>query len=82
MGRVEIEREEKKWESDMYSCSESKGLVGYVSRESIDSTLKAYNDCCAEMRSRSRDACIQFRMQVLFRQTQTEATECSLLFVI
>ena len=47
---------------------------GAVSRESIDSTLKAYNDCCAEMRSRSRDACIQFRMQVLFRQSQTEAT--------
>ena len=33
---------------------------GYVSRESIDSTLAAYNDSCAEMRSEARDARIQF----------------------
>ena len=29
-----------------------------VSRESIDSTLKAYNKSCVEMRSEARDACI------------------------
>jgi TPR repeat protein len=29
---------------------------GLVNRESIDSTLIAYNDCCAEMRSKARDA--------------------------
>ena len=33
---------------------------GYVSRESIDSTLKTYNNSCAEMRSKARDASIQF----------------------
>jgi TPR repeat protein len=32
---------------------------GLVSRESIDSTLAAYNTSCAEMRSEARDACIQ-----------------------
>jgi TPR repeat protein len=32
---------------------------GVVSRDSIDSTLKAYNNCCAEMRSEARDAYIQ-----------------------
>ena len=32
---------------------------GYVSRESIDSTLAAYNSSCAEMRSKSRDAYIR-----------------------
>jgi TPR repeat protein len=31
---------------------------GVISRESIDSTLAAYNDSCAEMRSNARDACI------------------------
>ena len=31
---------------------------GYVSRESIDSTLAAYNRSCAEMRSEARDAAI------------------------
>jgi TPR repeat protein len=30
-----------------------------VSRESIDSTLIAYNNSCVEMRSEARDACIQ-----------------------
>jgi TPR repeat protein len=30
-----------------------------VSRETIDSTLAAYNSSCAEMRSEPRDACIQ-----------------------
>ena len=32
--------------------------TGVVSRESIDSTLTAYNNSCAEMRSESRDAYI------------------------
>jgi TPR repeat protein len=32
---------------------------GMVSRESIDSTLTAYNTSCAEMRSEARDACIR-----------------------
>jgi TPR repeat protein len=36
--------------------------VGLVSRESIDSTLAAYNNSCAEMRSEARDACIQRRI--------------------
>jgi TPR repeat protein len=34
---------------------------GLVSRESIDSTLTAYNNSCKEMRSEARDAAIQFR---------------------
>jgi hypothetical protein len=29
---------------------------GAISRESIDSTLTAYNNSCAEMRSEARDA--------------------------
>ena len=32
---------------------------GYVSRESIDSSLAAYNASCAEMRSEARDAAIR-----------------------
>ena len=32
---------------------------GHVSRQSIDSTLDAYNNSCAEMRSEARDAFIQ-----------------------
>jgi hypothetical protein len=32
---------------------------GFVSRESIDSTLKAYNNSCAELRSEARDAYIR-----------------------
>ena len=39
---------------------------GFVSRESIKSTLKAYNNSCAEMRSEARDAFIQ----ILARQTK------------
>jgi TPR repeat protein len=35
---------------------------GTVSRESIDSTLIAYNNSCAEMKSEARDACIQFEI--------------------
>jgi hypothetical protein len=33
--------------------------IGYVSRESIDSTLTAYNNSCVEMRSEARDAYIR-----------------------
>ena len=36
---------------------------GGVSRESIDSTLIAYNNSCAEMRSEARDAAIQFEIE-------------------
>jgi hypothetical protein len=32
---------------------------GVASRESIDSTLAAYNTSCAGMRSEARDVCIQ-----------------------
>jgi TPR repeat protein len=35
---------------------------GCVSRESIDSTLLAYNNSCVEIRSEARDACIQFEI--------------------
>jgi hypothetical protein len=30
-----------------------------ISRESINSTLAAYNNSCAEVRSKARDACIR-----------------------
>jgi hypothetical protein len=33
--------------------------IGDVSRESIDSTMAAYNTSCAEMRSEARDAYIR-----------------------
>jgi len=36
---------------------------GFISRESINSTLAAYNNSCAEMRSEARDACIQFKTE-------------------
>ena len=35
---------------------------GQVSRESIDSTLAAYNKSCAEMRSEARDTFIRFEL--------------------
>ena len=35
---------------------------GFVSRESIDSTLAAYNSSCAEMRSEARDAYIRMNI--------------------
>jgi TPR repeat protein len=37
---------------------------GVISRESIDSTLAAYNDSCAEMRSKARDACINATSEI------------------
>ena len=36
----------------------------FVSRESINSTLTAYNNSCAEMKSESRDACIRFKTEI------------------
>jgi hypothetical protein len=36
---------------------------GFVRRESIDSTLAAYNNSCAEFRSEARDACIQIMVE-------------------
>jgi TPR repeat protein len=38
---------------------------GLVSRESIDSTLTAYNNSCADMRSEARDSAISKLMAVL-----------------
>jgi TPR repeat protein len=38
---------------------------GVVSRESIDSTLAAYNNSCAEFRSEARDACIQSKIETI-----------------
>ncbi len=34
---------------------------GFVNRESVNSTLAAYNDCCVEMRSKAGDAHINMR---------------------
>ena len=36
---------------------------GLVSRESIDATLSAYNNSCAEFRSEARDACIRAMLE-------------------
>ena len=38
---------------------------GYVSSESIDSILAAYNSSCAEMRSEARDAYIQYKIETI-----------------
>ena len=38
---------------------------GLVSRESIDSTLTAYNNSCAEMRSEARDVAIELEMDTI-----------------
>jgi tetratricopeptide (TPR) repeat protein len=42
---------------------------GYVSRELIDSSLMAYNDSCAEMRSGARNDCIHTRLQTILLST-------------
>ena len=39
-------------------------IEGYVSRESVNSILAAYNKSCAEMRSESRDAFIRFTIRI------------------
>ena len=44
---------------------------GAVSRESIDSTLKAYNDSCAEVRSEARDAFIGGMMKIIESMNNT-----------
>jgi TPR repeat protein len=36
---------------------------GLVSRDTMDSTLTAYNNACAEMRSEARDAYIQTELE-------------------
>jgi hypothetical protein len=38
---------------------------GVVSRESIESTLAAYNSSCAQMRSEARDAYIQYKIETI-----------------
>ena len=38
---------------------------GVISRESIDSTLAAYNSSCAEMRSEARDDYIRFNLETM-----------------
>jgi TPR repeat protein len=38
---------------------------GVVSRESIESTLAAYNSSCAAMRSEARDAYIQYKIETI-----------------
>ena len=40
---------------------------GVVSRESINSTLAAYNNSCAEIRSEARDACIALETRIPIR---------------
>jgi TPR repeat protein len=44
---------------------------GYVTRESIDSTLTAYNNSCAEMRSKARDAAIRIKMNIFQTMNNT-----------
>jgi hypothetical protein len=44
---------------------------GYVSKESIDSTLAAYNNSCAEMRSKAQDAAIQIEMNIFQTMNNT-----------
>ncbi len=38
---------------------------GLVSRNDIDSTLTAYNNSCAEMRSEARDAFIRMKIDLI-----------------
>jgi hypothetical protein len=50
-------------------CIAMHGLIsffqeGRVSRELIDTTLAAYNEYCAEMRSEARDAYIRFVLEM------------------
>ena len=45
--------------------------TGFVSRESIESTLAAYNSSCAEMRSEARDAAIQLGIVSLLLTNMT-----------
>jgi hypothetical protein len=51
--------------SDSYTMNQLRTFFeeGFVSRESIDSTLISYNNSCAEMRSEARNAYIHKWMQ-------------------
>ena len=58
-----VERAVKHWTiaasaGDSYAMNQLRTFFeeGFVSRESIDSTLIAYNNSCAKMRSEARDA--------------------------
>ena len=46
---------------------------GYVNRESIDSTLTAYNNSCKEMRSEARDAYIKMLLRSKARDDNIRA---------
>jgi hypothetical protein len=48
---------------------------GLVSRESMDSTLTAYNSSCAEFRSEARDACIQAMTEEQQEEEEEEDAE-------
>jgi TPR repeat protein len=59
---------------------------GLVSRETIDSTLAAYNNSSAEIRSEARDACIQImissfqdRYEILLRLLRLDANSTRIL---
>jgi hypothetical protein len=65
-----IERAVKHWTigasaGDFGAMHELRTLFeqGFISRESIDSTLAAYNDSCAEMRSEARDAYLRIVLE-------------------
>jgi TPR repeat protein len=65
-----IERAVKHWKiaasaGEYHSMNNLLTLLkkGYVSQESIDSTLMAYNNSCAEFRSEARDACIRAMLE-------------------
>ena len=49
---------------------------GYVSQESIDSSLKAYNNSCTEMRSEARDAYIQILARRLYPNLSRNRQNC------
>ena len=43
----------------------------FVSRESIDSSLTAYNNSCTEMRSKARDAAIRIELNIIQTMNNT-----------
>jgi hypothetical protein len=51
--------------------------TGFVSRESIESTLTAYNDSCAKMRSEDRDAYIRRQLRNLKICVRKNATNAA-----
>ena len=42
--------------------------IGMVSKDTIDSTLEAYNNSCAEMRSKARDSSLNMIIDSLEEQ--------------